>query len=205
MKIKPIIIISSFSLICILIFIGLYFFQFNGKLSSNSLDWVNFASYFSGVLMPTLTLINIGIFIWLTLTIQKLGEKQKSKELEYQRKLILSQLRQSELDKFELKLNVFNTDFERIRDACYDAKTYLISFKLGKAMLFSKYGEDFLESPLIDYDYLIELLLEIISFCDSGIKTTEEIGSTTQVNYNAMYTLSVSKIQQFIIDDMSQE
>lgn len=155
--------------------------------------------------MPILTLINISIFIWLTLTIQKLGEKQKSKELEYQRKLILSQLRQSELDKFEMKLNVFNTDFERMKDACYDAKTYLISLRLGKALLFSKDGENFLESTIINFDYLTELLLEIISFCDSGIKTIEEIGYSTQANYNAMYALSVSKIQQFIIDDMSQE
>lgn len=51
--------------------LGMYFFIFHYGLSSNSSDWANLGSYFSGLLLPILTFVNILVFIEISVWLSK--------------------------------------------------------------------------------------------------------------------------------------
>ncbi|MBQ6378131.1 MAG: hypothetical protein IJJ56_04985 [Prevotella sp.] len=51
--------------------LGMYFFIFHYELSSNSSDWANLGSYFSGMLLPILTFVNILVFIEISIWLSK--------------------------------------------------------------------------------------------------------------------------------------
>lgn len=51
--------------------LGMYFFIFHYGLSSNSSDWANLGSYFSGMLLPILTFINILVLIEISVWLSK--------------------------------------------------------------------------------------------------------------------------------------
>ena len=89
--------VSIFLMLFITIFLSLYFSKFHNDLSSEANDWAAFGSYIGGVVTPVLTIINIGVFIWLTLVIKNSGEEQKKKELEHQKRLIITQMRKTEI------------------------------------------------------------------------------------------------------------
>lgn len=102
MKEKNIFIIVGSALLLFLIF---YLMVFNGSISNESQDWSNFASYLSSMMMIVLTTINIYVFIRLTKVIDKNDETRRRQELNVQKLILLSNLRQSELNKFNEILN----------------------------------------------------------------------------------------------------
>lgn len=102
MKEKNIFIIVGSAL---LLFLFFYLRVFNGNISNESQDWSNFASYLSSMMMIVLTTINIYVFIRLTKVIDKNDETRRRQELNVQKLILLSNLRQSELNKFNEILN----------------------------------------------------------------------------------------------------
>ena len=102
MKERNIFIIIGSALLLFLIF---YLMVFNGSISNESQDWSNFASYLSSMMMIVLTTINIYVFIRLTKVIDKNDETRRRQELNVQKLILLSNLRQSELNKFNDILN----------------------------------------------------------------------------------------------------
>lgn len=102
MKEKNIFIIVGSAL---LLFLFFYLRVFNGNISNESQDWSNFASYLSSMMMIVLTTINIYVFIRLTKVIDKNDETRRRQELNVQKLILLSNLRQSELNKFNDILN----------------------------------------------------------------------------------------------------
>lgn len=102
MKERNIFIIVGSALLLFLIF---YLMVFNGSISNESQDWSNFASYLSSMMMIVLTTINIYVFIRLTKVIDKNDETRRRQELNVQKLILLSNLRQSELNKFNDILN----------------------------------------------------------------------------------------------------
>ena len=102
MKAKRLIYIGVFSL---LFFIVLYLLKFNKGLSDNSQEWNNFASYLSGLMMIVLTSINIYVFVKLTKAIDKSDEERRRQDVKAQKLILLSNLRQNELNRFNDVLN----------------------------------------------------------------------------------------------------
>lgn len=128
--------------------ISLYFWCFNYGLSNTQSDWAAFGGYIGGIA----AILNVGVFIWLTLAIKQAGESQKQKEiehqknlnareLEYQKKLILAQIRQKELENF---IDIVNKAFiidasifkVNITSPISAAIIHLESFLLCKGLLF---------------------------------------------------------------------
>lgn len=58
---------------------GIYFFTFHGSISDDSNVWSNFGNYINGLLTPLLTIINIAVFIELTIAISQLEEQRSEK------------------------------------------------------------------------------------------------------------------------------
>lgn len=87
---------------------GIYFFTFHGSISDDSNVWSNFGNYINGLLTPLLTIINIAVFIELTIAISQLEEQRSEKTLEKEQELLLMQLRKQEIDTFIQQMNRLN-------------------------------------------------------------------------------------------------
>jgi large-conductance mechanosensitive channel len=122
-----------------------YFNFFHGAVSTNSQDWASFGNYISGVLMPLLTAINIWVFVKLTQTInQSQTEFQKNEsyrqderhksELEQQRRLIITQMRQAEINQLSKTLD---RSFIPESSSCSDMQAMRLSTKnnLNKSII----------------------------------------------------------------------
>lgn len=127
--------------VSIVLTVGVYFLIFNQGLSHSTQDWANFGGYLGGILAPIFTILNIAVFIRMTNAIDKSDETRKNKELEYQKYLILTQIRQEELNYLTNILNKAlvleaNTMASNIMTPIVNATTYIESFLRTKHSLF---------------------------------------------------------------------
>ena len=113
-----IILLYSAMAIFIAFVLFLYFHMFHGALSDDSYIWANFGNYINGLLTPFLTIVNIIVFVKLTMTIDKTEEQRSAKALETEKQLLLLQLRKQELDNFArhmIKLEDYSTREEGVK------------------------------------------------------------------------------------------
>lgn len=93
------IVLLYFAIIIFVAFaLGLYFHMFHGELSDDSYIWANFGNYINGLLTPFLTIVNIIVFIRLTMAIDNMEEQRSAKAIETEKQLLLMQLRKQEID-----------------------------------------------------------------------------------------------------------
>ena len=71
----------------------LYFITFNAGLSQETNDWMAFGNFISGIS----ALLNVVVFVWLTISIQKSDENSRKKDRKNQQNIIVSQLRYDDL------------------------------------------------------------------------------------------------------------
>lgn len=139
MKEKNILIIV---LLALLTFLVAYFLVFNGRISDNSQEWSNFASYLSGMMAIVLTSINIYVFVKLTKAIDANDDVKRNQELNVQKTILLTNLRQTEINKFDsiltnaliLKPTLFGTDTTR---TLVEATSYIETFVNTKKHIFT--------------------------------------------------------------------
>lgn len=117
-----------------------YWSVFRYGLSTNSADWGSFGGYFSGLVLPILTAINIVVFVKMTKEISLIDGKRATTAINAQKEITLMQFRKKEIDTFE----------NYIYNAMYPAPTSIKSKKafampIGMASL---YLGTFLESKL---------------------------------------------------------
>jgi len=121
--------------------VGAYFLIFNQGISHSTQDWANFGGYIGGILAPVFTVLNIAVFIRLTNAIDKSDERRKNKELDYQKSLIVTQIRQEELNTLTNILNKAllleaNLMSSNIITPIVAADVYIESFMRTKHSLF---------------------------------------------------------------------
>ena len=130
--------------IIILIILAIYWKVFHNGLSYNSDDWGNFGSYFNGLLAPILTIVNIFVFIGISMKLSALDDKRAERETEGQKNMILMQFRKKEIERFEMVLNqalIPSSQFVISKDALARpivlADMYLHTFLKSKLNLFN--------------------------------------------------------------------
>lgn len=106
-KLKIILLYSAIA-IFIAFALGLYFHMFHGEFSDDSYIWANFGNYINGLLTPFLTIVNIIVFVKLTMAIDNMEEQRSAKALETERELLLMQLQKQEIDAFIQQMNRLN-------------------------------------------------------------------------------------------------
>ncbi len=133
--------------------LGLYFWCFNGELSLNSQDWAAFSTYFNGIIMPILTIINIFVFIKLTIAIDNKQTERHTKEINFQQKQILTNMRQNEIDFLVSILNEvgMQQDVAKQMIHCSKCQFTLITLMKSKQLLF----------PMIDNKPVYKAMLEL--------------------------------------------
>lgn len=85
------------TLVGISVLINIPFFAnfYSSAISKNTGDWGAYGSYISGII----SILNLVVFIFLTIYVAKLGKANSKTQIDSQRKIMLAQLRQSELNK----------------------------------------------------------------------------------------------------------
>lgn len=115
------------STILLIIFIVVFIINFSGQSISNDIsDWAQFGDYIGGILNPILTLLNICVFVILTLTIQRITDQNNRLSLETSKQIALMSLKHEELNNFKKEmdqnLNFWQDnlgDVERIKRVLY--------------------------------------------------------------------------------------
>lgn len=202
--------------VSIVLTVGAYFLIFNQGLSHSTQDWANFGGYLGGILAPIFTILNIAVFIRMTNAIDKSDETRRNKELEYQKYLILTQIRQKELNSLTDILNKAlvleaNLLSSNIMTPIMNAITYIESFLRTKHSLFpidenSELTQKMLKlhKLLVNYSrYMTEFLainnpqaLLQPQVCDYKAELLAILDSKSEV---------LSFIQQYIIQEIDKE
>ncbi len=91
-KISLAIIVVGF--ILLLISVGIFIAKFSGQPISDKIEsWAQFGDYFGGVLNPILALINICVFVILTIIIQNITDMNNKESLETSKRIALMSMK----------------------------------------------------------------------------------------------------------------
>ena len=159
-NIKSILILSTIIVSLSIIIFGItatpYFLSFsNSSFSENTYDWGAFGGFISGLT----SIINLSVFIILTIYISKLSNANSEKQIRTQKKTIISEFRQTEINNLSTELDKafkFN-GYERkgeLINLYNQVYIYLTNFQNQKKYLFP-----ILESNIVVKDR-IRILLE---------------------------------------------
>jgi len=107
-------------LVLLLISVGIFIAKFSGQTISNNIEaWAQFGDYIGGVLNPILALINICVFVILTITIQNITDKNNKESLETSKRIALMSMKHEELKHFkeimDKNLELWNEDLKSIQ------------------------------------------------------------------------------------------
>lgn len=159
----------------------LYYFNFHGSgISKSTTVWGEYGSYISGVT----SILNLIVFIFLTVFVARLGEANNKRQLDIQKKLLLSQFRYSELLKIQEKINkeyeiIEVSDLKIFKDSLLKLGKNIDSFIVEKATLF----------PALDSQMNITIRDNIIT----GINSISKV----IYSYNYLHELSQAEMSSF--------
>lgn len=95
-------IVIGLCIILLIISVGLFIAKFSGNPISDKIEsWAQFGDYFGGILNPILSLINICVFVILTITIQNITDRNNKASLETSKKIALMSMKHEELKHFK--------------------------------------------------------------------------------------------------------
>ncbi len=183
-----------------------YFFTFNSyKLSSSPSDWGSFGDYVSGVL----SVINLLIFIFLTFYISNLDKKKSENELRLQKKIVITQFRQSELDLVYKALNEAldnngTEDKPIVLNKIMKASIILTDFINQKSYLFPILNEDIIKQKALN---LIEKLSQFFNIFDEtyGLELDKNFQKKFEIKLQAYMFMKndfIESLQLFILKDL---
>lgn len=123
----------------------LYVLNFSGSsISKSSSDWGQLGDYIGGVLSPIFGLINILIFIYLTLLVQDYSNKNNKKSIEMNKKVALMAMKREELNHFKAEMDKVIANWELELSNIDKAKQMLYKYNVLEyrmAYLFPKMYE----------------------------------------------------------------
>lgn len=99
-------------IVCLILVVFLYLGHFHNGLSNQMHDWSDFGNYFTGLLSPLLTIINIVVLVELTIAVSDADKSRTSAEIKAQKDLLLLQMRRQSIESFSQIMNhYFNNKY----------------------------------------------------------------------------------------------
>ncbi|UPS44501.1 hypothetical protein M1D30_13240 [Prevotella sp. E15-22] len=99
-------------IICLILVVFLYLGHFHDGLSNQMSDWSDFGNYFTGLLSPLLTIINIVVLVELTIAVSDADKSRTSAGIKAQKDLLLLQMRRQSIESFSQIMNhYFNNKY----------------------------------------------------------------------------------------------
>ena len=95
--------------------LSFYAWFYHNDISNNVNDWSAFGNFFSGFMMPFLTIANIVVFIELTIAISDYEAKRSVREMEQQQALLIMQFRRQSIESFYQHINPLFEEKEKIK------------------------------------------------------------------------------------------
>ena len=95
--------------------LSFYAWFYHNDISNNVNDWSAFGNFFSGFMMPFLTIANIVVFIELTIAISDYEAKRSVREMEQQQALLIMQFRSQSIESFYQHINPLFEEKEKIK------------------------------------------------------------------------------------------
>jgi hypothetical protein len=212
-KIKLVLLISGIITIISLIVFAVtsmpFFLHFRQHIiSNNSQDWGAFGDYISGLT----SIINLAVFIILTIYVAKLADTNSDKQIIAQKKILISQFRQNELyllnDQLDKAFNFTGNERKGELINTYNAVSiFLTNFMNQKKYLFPILKDEIVENRikiLIDkYDQLALIVDEIHGIPENEIESwkTEKLGTKIQLTITIKNEL-MEILQQFVLNEL---
>ena len=183
--------IVGITVLLIFIGVGIYtYYMYPNDISNSPETWGQFGDYIGGILNPLLTIINICVFVTLTLVIQKITDKNNEATLETNKRIALMSMKHEELNHFKTdmdnNLNAWKSDLQNIEKI----KSVLYGYNV------LEYRMLFLFPELNDLKNNNDLRKYIVEALNSFEK-----GETQKA---VLYHIPVSNIYGMLVSDLSK-
>ena len=99
-------------ILIVLVFLAFLFGFWKSNVSNSIEQWGQFGDYLGGTLNPILAVINICIFIYLTLVVQDISNKNHEQSLEMNKKVALMSMKREELNHYKIEMDKVIDDWE---------------------------------------------------------------------------------------------
>ena len=191
-----------FSLICLPYY--LTFREFG--ISKNTASWGEYGSYIAGIS----AVLNLVVFIYLTIYVARLGNVNNKAQIITQKKIIISQFRQIELDKLSDQLDMaFNFNGIEAKESVItkfaNSAKYLTNFLNQKKYLFPVIESQEIQliaGNIIDkHSQFIDIVNEINGKQNLTDSQEEKLNIKVQATVFLKNEL-IEKLQMFILDDL---
>ena len=177
-------------------------------ISANPQDWGAFGGFISGVT----SIVNLSVFIILTIYISRLSNASSDRQIQTQKKTLISQFRQTEINKLndELDKAFIFTEYEKkgeLINIYSQVSVYLTNFRNQKQYLFpilnDKVVENRIDLLLEKYDELSMFVDEIHGTENIESKTEEELGNCMQFTI-LMKNELIETLQKFVLEELEK-
>jgi len=187
-RLKYIIIIS---LILMVIAITVFVIRFwHSNISDDIEHWAQFGDYLGGTLNPVLALINICIFIYLTLVVQDISNKNHEQALEMNQKVALMSMKRDELNHFKTEMDKVIADWEDDIKNIDKAKQMLYKYNV------LEYRMSYLFPDMYSSDINKKFRQDIV---ESLEKMKEDPNTRTGPSVN-VYGMLISELSKMVIE-----
>lgn len=194
------------------IFVSLYFGAFHNGLSDYQDDWGNFGAYIGGIA----SIFNVIIFTWLTISIQKAGDKERENDREHSKLLLITHIRKEEIINLERILNAVLQITDLHLPSFYkfqNARSYLLNYAQSHNTLFPILNDKYIQQIISDASDRLEIMrieaMKSLGFDASGIKISDKITptSTTFIDaskeFQRLKIILIAKLEEYVISEIN--
>lgn len=178
-------------LVLLLFVILAFFFGFwKSNISNNIEQWGQFGDYLGGTLNPILGVINICIFIYLTLVVQDISNKNHEQALEMNKKVALMSMKREELNHFKIEMDKVIDDWESDLKNIEKAKQMLYKYNVLEYRM--SYLFPNMESSKINEKFRSDLVESL-----NKLKKDKDARTGPPVN---VYGILISELSEMVVE-----
>lgn len=181
-------------LVLLLIAAGVFIAKFSGQQISNQIEsWAQFGDYFGGVLNPILALINICVFVILTITIQNITDKNNKEGLETSKRIALMSMKHEELNHFKEIMDKNLEEWRENPESIQKIKQFLYGYNV------LEYRMMFLFPELKDSEHNKMLRQYIVDALNNHENGKTEFAARCNISVSNIYGMLVSDIGKWTV------
>lgn len=194
------------------IFVSLYFGAFHNGLSDYQDDWGNFGAYIGGIA----SIFNVIIFTWLTISIQKAGDKERENDREHSKLLLITHIRKEEIINLERILNAVLQITDLHLPSFYkfqNVRSYLLNYAQSHNTLFPILNDKYIQQIISDASDRLEIMrieaMKSLGFDASGIKISDKITPTNTTfidaskEFQRLKIILIAKLEEYVISEIN--
>jgi len=185
--------IIGITLLAIVICIFTYFkYLGGGNISTSPEAWAQLGDYMGGILNPLLAIINICVFVLLTLVIQRATDKNNDDAVESSKRIAIMTMKHEELNHFKSEMDKSLSECHSLPLTNEQAQSLLTTYNvLEYRMLFLFPELNELKSNKDLRKYIVENL--------NSTKSNEHTSSSHLIPVSNMYGMLVSDLSELVV------